>query len=182
MPPTRQAAWQLLNEYIKTANTLKHCLAVEAAMKVYAKKYNEAEEKWAIAGLLHDFDYEKYPDQHPQMGSEILRGLGYPEDIIDTILGHTNYTGVPRESQMAKCLFAVDELCGFIIALAYVRPDKLNGMTPKSVKKALKKKAFAANVSREEIAQGIEELGIERDEHFKNVIQAMQEMAKDLGF
>lgn len=152
--PYRQDAYNLLIEWTKSESLIKHMLAVEAAMRFYAKKFTEDEEKWAIAGLLHDFDYEKYPDykDHPFKGAEVLKEKGYPQDIIDAILGHGNHTGTPRTSLMAKTLFAVDELCGFITACAYVRPDKLNGLEAKSVKKKLKDKSFAAKVSREDIS------------------------------
>ncbi len=182
--PTRQEAFILLTEWTKSESLIKHMLAVEAAIRFYAQKFAEDEEKWAIAGLLHDFDYEKYPDlkDHPFKGVEVLKEKGYPQDIIEAILGHGNHTAVPRNSLMAKTLFAVDELCGFITACAYVRPDKLTGLEAKSVKKKLKDKSFAAKVSREDIAQGIIELGIAENEHIQNVITAMQKIAKELGF
>ena len=179
---SREEAWRLFNEYVDSGSLQKHSLAVEAAMRAYSRKHGEDEEKWGICGLLHDFDFEKYPDKHPYTGVEILKEKGYPEDITEAILGHALYTGVPRESLMAKCLYAVDELCGFIYALACIRPTKLEGMAPKSVKKNLKKKGFAANINREEIEQGIEELGVDRDEHIALVIEAMQEIAEELGF
>lgn len=171
----RQAAWQLLNEYTKSKSLLKHALCVEAAMRAYAQKFGDDQEKWGITGLLHDFDYEKYPTQdgHPFKGIEILKEKGYPEDIIEAILGHAEYTGTPRVTQLAKTLYAVDELCGFIVAVAYVRPEKLDGMKAKSVKKKLKDKAFAAAVSREHIAQGIEELGVDESEHIELIINAL---------
>ncbi len=178
----REEAWRLLNEHVNSESLQKHSLAVETAMRAYACKYSEDEEKWGICGLLHDFDFEKYPDKHPYAGVEILKQKEYPEDIIQAILGHALYTDVPRKSLMAKCLYAVDELAGFIYALACIRPDKLDGMTPKSVKKNLKKKGFAAKINREEIEQGIEELGVDRDEHIALVIEAMQGIAKELGF
>jgi len=160
----------------------KHCLAVEAAMASCAQKYDGGAELWQITGLLHDFDYEQWPDQHPFKGVEILREQNYPDEIIQAVLGHAVYSGVARESQMAKCLFAVDELCGFVMACAYVRPTKLEGLEPKSVKKRLKEKSFAAKINREEIAQAIAELGVSEDVHIALVIKAMQGIASELGF
>jgi len=180
----RNQAYQLLTEYTTKDGLIKHALAVEAAMRAYARKFGEDEESWRIVGLLHDFDYEKYPDlnDHPMKGAEILRQKGLPEDWITAILGHAAHTGVPRESQMAKSLFAVDELCGFITAVAYVRPSRqLAEVQVKSVKKKMKDKAFARQVNREEIRQGAEELGIPLDEHIDFVIKAMQSVAGELG-
>lgn len=184
MSKARADAWKLLQEWVKNQNLIKHLLSVEAAMQAYAKKFGEDEEMWAIAGLLHDFDYEKFPslEQHPVEGNKILKELDYPDDITDAIMGHAPHTGMARNSQMAKALFACDELCGMIMAVAYVRPNKLEGMKPKSVKKKLKDKSFAANVNREEVEQGITELGVERDEHIQTCIQAMQSISKELGF
>ena len=182
MKPTLNNAQELLDKYIKSESLKNHCLAVSSAMRAYAKKYNEDEEQWQVCGLLHDFDYEKFPDEHPFKGVEILKEAGYPQDIIDAILGHAVYSGVARETQMAKCLFAVDELCGFIVACAKVRPENLQGMKPKSVKKKLKVKSFASKVNRDEIEQGIEELGIDKDEHIAFVIEALQGIEKELGF
>ena len=181
MKPTKNNAQEILDEYIESESLKKHCLAVSATMAAYAKKYGEDEDQWEICGLLHDFDYEKYPDEHPSKGVEILKGLDYPDDIIQAILGHAVYSGVKRETQMAKCLFAVDELCGFIMACAKVRPEKLQAMLPKSVKKKLKVKSFAAQINRDEIEQGIEELGVDKDEHIAFVIQALQEVSDELG-
>ena len=181
MPINREEAWKLLNEHVQTA-LIKHCLAVEAAMRAYAKKYNADEELWGITGLLHDMDYEKYPDKHPFHGVEILKSLNYPDEVIQAILGHALYSGVARETPMAKCLFAVDELCGFVMACGYVRPTRLEDLEVKSVKKRLKEKSFAAKVNRAEIAQGIAELGVSEDEHIVLVIKAMQGIAKELGF
>lgn len=180
----REKAWKLLCEHTKSENLRKHALAVEAAMRFYAKKFGEDEEKWGIVGLLHDFDYEMYPDEknHPYRGCEILEKEGYPEDIRKAILSHASYTGVPRDSLMARTLFAVDELTGFIIAVALVRPTKsIYDVTVKSVKKKFKQKAFAAKVNREEIKKGIAELGIDEDEHIQNVIDALKTIAKELG-
>ena len=180
----REEAWKLLCEYTKSENLRKHALAVEAAMRLYARKFGEDEEKWGIVGLLHDFDYEMYPDEknHPYRGYEIFEKEGYPEDVRKAILSHASYTGVPRDSLMARTLFAVDELTGFIIAVALVRPTRsIHDVTVKSVKKKFKQKAFAAKVSREEIKQGIKELGVDEDEHIQNVIDALKSIAKELG-
>ncbi len=180
---TRTDAVQLVNEYTKSDALLKHMLAVEAAMRAYAKKFGEDEELWGMTGVLHDFDYEMYPNapDHPLKGSEILRERGYPEDLRQAILGHASYTGVPRESRMAKALFACDELCGFIMACSLIRPNKIADLEVSSVKKKLKDKAFARNVSREDIAQGTAELGVPQDEHIRFVIDAMREAAAPLG-
>jgi len=180
----RQEAYQLLTEYTKKENLIRHALAVEAAMRAYARKFNEDEESWGIVGLLHDFDYEKYPtlEDHPFRGAEILREKDVPEDWIEAILGHADHTGVPRKSLMAKTLYAVDELCGFITAVAYVRPNrKLAEVKVKSVKKKMKDKAFARQVNREYIIKGAEELGVPLEEHIETVIKAMQEVAEQLG-
>lgn len=181
MNKTRDEAWRLLNEYVQSP-LIKHCLAVSAAMRSYARKYGEDEELWGITGLLHDMDYEKWPDKHPFHEVEIFKEQGYPDEMIQAILGHALYSSVARESQMAKCLFAVDELCGFVMACGYVRPTRLEGLELKSVKKRLKEKSFAAKVNREEIAQGIAELGIPEEEHINLVITAMQGIATELGF
>ena len=181
---TREEAYTLLTEYTKKENLIKHALAVEAAMRAYARKFGEDEETWGIVGLLHDFDYEMYPslEDHPFKGAEILREKGYPEEWIEAILGHAEHTGVPRKTNMAKALFAVDELCGFITAVALVRPDKkLDSVKVKSVKKKLKDKAFARQVSREDIRKGAEELGVELDEHIAFVLEAMKSVADKLG-
>ncbi|MFH1509444.1 MAG: HD domain-containing protein [bacterium] len=180
--PNREDAYKLLKEYTNSDSLIKHALAVEAAMIACAKKYNEDEAKYAVTGLLHDFDYEKYPDNHPQEGKKILEEKGYDAEIIEAIQGHNDETGISRESQLAKCLYAVDELAGFITACAYVRPTNLEGMKPKSVKKNLKKKGFAAKVDRSIIKQGIEELGADENEHIMMIIEAMQEISQELGF
>lgn len=179
----REDAVVLLKEYTKSDALLKHMYAVEAAMRAYARKFGEDEEKWGIVGLLHDFDYEKYPTapDHPLRGSEILKEHGYPEDVRRAILGHATYTGVPRDTSMAKTLYACDELCGFIMACAVIRPNKIADLEVSSVKKKLKDKGFARNVSREDITQGCSELNIPPDEHIKFVIEAMRSVAPDLG-
>jgi len=180
----RNDALQLLHEYTKSDALRKHMYAVEAAMRAYAKKLGEDEEKWGIVGLLHDFDYEMYPSapDHPVKGSEILNEKGYPEDMRRAILSHAAYTGITRETEMAKVLYACDELCGFINACALVRPNKLSDLMASSVKKKMKDKGFAANVSREDILRGCEELGIPLDEHIQFVIEAMKVVSADLGF
>lgn len=189
MNKTREEAYNLMCEWVKNENLRKHMLCVEAAMRAYARKYQADEEAWGICGLLHDFDYEKYPQYdaqaqigHPFEGIKELKRLGYPDDITTAILGHALYSGVPRESQMAKCLFACDELCGFLVACAYMRPDRFATLEYKSVKKKLRDKSFAAKISREDIARGIAELGINEDEHIDFVIGALRGISKDLGF
>lgn len=179
--PSREEANNLMCEWVLSESLRKHMWCVEAAMRAYAKKYGEDEEMWGIAGLLHDFDYEKYPTYdvtnksgHPFEGVRHLQSLGYPDPVIKAILGHALYSGVPRESQMAKCLFACDELGGFLVACAYMRPDKFESLAYESVKKKLKDKKFAAKVSREDIALGITELGLSEKEHVNFVIGALQ--------
>lgn len=182
--PSYQDALNLLHEWTKTESLRKHAYAVEAGMHFYATQNNEDEDLWRMTGLLHDMDYEKHPtpEEHPFVGVDVLRGLGYPENMLEAILGHATYSGVARSTPLAKTLFAVDELAGFITAVAYVRPDGLTGMKPKSVKKKLKDKRFAAAVSREDIQVGIEELGLDLDTHIANVIAGMQQHAERLGF
>lgn len=180
----REKAWNLLCEYTKSDSLRKHALAVESAMRHYAEYFGENPELWGIVGLLHDFDYEMYPDEknHPYKGNKILAEKGYPEEVQKAIMGHASYTGIPRDSLMAKTLFAVDELSGFIIAVALVRPSKsIMDVKPKSVKKKFKQKAFAAKVNRDEIKQGIEELGVDETEHIQRVIDALKTIAGDLG-
>lgn len=180
----RNDALRILHEYTKSDALRKHMYAVEAAMRAYAKKLGEDEEKWSVVGLLHDFDYEMFPSapDHPLKGSEILKEKGYPEDIRRAILSHAPGTGIPRETTMAKVLYACDELCGFINACALVRPNKLSDLMASSVKKKMKDKGFAANVNREDILRGSEELGIPLDEHIQFVIEAMKGISGDLGF
>ena len=184
MEVTRDAAWDLFCEWTESESLRKHVLGVEAAMVGYARRFGEDEELWAATGILHDLDYEKYPDLetgHPRYALKELEARGYPQDMIDAVAGHATYLGVPRETPLAKTLFAVDELSGFISAVALVRPQGIHGMTPKSVKKKLKTPAFAAAVNRDEVRQGAEELGIDFDEHLRNVIAAMEERADALG-
>jgi len=179
----RQAAWDLLCEYTKNENLRKHALAVEACLRAYARKFGEDEEKWAVVGLIHDFDYELYPNapDHPSKGSEILKEKGASEEIRRAILGHADYTGVPRDTLLAKALYACDELAGFITACALVRPDRIATLEAKSVRKRMKDKAFARAVSREDITKGAEELGVPLDEHITFCIEAMGGVADDLG-
>jgi len=182
--PSYDDALTLFHEWTEGDSLRRHAYAVEAGMAWYAEYFGEDVETWRITGLLHDMDYEKHPspEDHPFIGVKELEARGYPEDIRTAMLGHATYSGVPRESQMAKTLFAVDELAGFITAVGYVRPDGLKGMAAKSVRKKLKDKRFAAAVSREDITQGAEELGIELNEHIGNMIEAMQREASRLGF
>ncbi|MCH7760916.1 HDIG domain-containing protein [candidate division TA06 bacterium] len=180
----REEAFALLKEYTKNENLIKHMLAVESAMRVYARKYNEDEEKWGIVGLIHDFDYEMHPtaEEHPLKGSEILKERGYPEDVIYAIKAHADYLELERKSPMDKALYAVDDLAGFIVAVTLVRPTKkLSEVEVKSVKKKLKDKSFAAKVNREDIQRGVEELGVPLDEHIETVLKAMQGIAEELG-
>lgn len=179
----RGDALNLLHEYTKSDSLRKHALAVEAAMRAYARKFGEDEEKWGVVGLLHDFDYEMYPQvpDHPMKGSEVLAQHGYSEDVRTAILGHVPQMNVPRESKMAKTLFACDELAGFIVACAMVRPNKLNDLQPSSVKKKLKDKAFARTVSREDIQQGVAEMELNIDDHILLMTRALAEIAEELG-
>jgi len=179
----RQAAWDLLCEYTKNENLRKHALAVEACLRAYARKFGEEEEKWAVVGLIHDFDYELYPNapNHPLKGSEILKEKGVSEEIRRAILGHADYTGVPRDTLLAKALYACDELAGFVTACALVRPDRIATLEAKSVRKRMKDKAFARAVSRDDILKGAEELGLPLDEHITFCIAAMRGIANELG-
>lgn len=181
--PTYADADALMREFTQSEALRKHMYGVEAAMRAYARKLGQDEETWAISAVLHDFDYEKYPNppEHPLKGSEVLKEKGYSEEIRTAILGHASYTGVPRESLMAKALFACDELSGFIGAAAVVRPNKIMDLEVSSVKKKLKDKAFARNVSREDITLGAAELGVVLDEHIAFVIDAMRNDADRLG-
>jgi predicted hydrolase (HD superfamily) len=183
MPMDRQAAWDLLCEYTKNENLRKHALAVEACLRAYARKFSEEEEKWAVVGLIHDFDYELYPNapDHPLKGSEILKEKGVSEEIRRAILGHADYTGVARDTLLAKVLYACDELAGFVTACALVRPDRIATLEAKSVRKRMKDKAFARAVSRDDIIKGAEELGLPLDEHITFCIAAMRGIAQQLG-
>jgi predicted hydrolase (HD superfamily) len=174
----------LVEEWVQSESLRKHLLGVEVAMRAYARKWDEGEELYAVTGLLHDLDYERYPDLdtgHPRKALELFEQRGYPRELTDAVAGHATFLGVPRETRMAKTLFAVDELSGFIAACALVRPTGIEGMTPKSVKKKLKQPSFAAGVNREEVTRGAEELGVDFDEHVAFVIGAMEEHAGELG-
>jgi len=180
----RNNAWSLLTEYTQSESLRKHALSVEACMQAYARKFGDDELKFAITGLLHDFDYEKYPTaaEHPFVGNKIMRELGYPEDVLTAILGHAEYSGVPRETNLAKALFACDELAGLITAATLVKPSKnIADLDAKSVRKKMKDKAFARSVSREDIIKGATELGVDLDEHIAFCIEAMKSISGELG-
>lgn len=182
--PTRPEAFAILTEHTQGESLLKHALAVEGAMRYYAARAGEDVEAWGVAGLLHDFDYERYPslEDHPFRGAEILRARGIDEELIQTILSHGDHTGVERTTPMRRTLFAVDELSGFITAVTLVRPSKkISDVEPSSVKKKLKDKAFARNISREDIRRGAELLGLSEEEHIANVLSALKAIAPDLG-
>ncbi len=187
--PPREQTLALMHEYTASDSLRKHMLAVEAAMRAYAEKLGEDIEKWGTAGLIHDFDYERFPnaahsatEEHPAEGVRILRDRGYPEDVLQAILGHATYSGVPRVTTMAKALFAVDELSGLITATALVRPSRsVHEVEARSVRKKMKDKAFARGVSRDDVILGAQELGVDLDEHIAFVISAMQANADALG-
>jgi putative nucleotidyltransferase with HDIG domain len=181
---SRDAAWNLMTEFTQSENLRKHMLAVEAAVRGYARRFGEDEEDWGVVALLHDFDYERWPslEDHPFRGAEILRERGYPDWVIRAILSHAEYSGVPRESKLEKTLFACDEMAGFVTAASLVRPSKsVLDLEAASVAKRMKDKAFARNVSREDLRRGAEELGLPLDEHIANVITFMRERADVLG-
>ncbi len=179
----REESWELLREWTESDSLLKHMLAVEAAMRAYARKFGEDEERWGITGLLHDMDYEKHPTpaEHPTVGVAELERRGYPEDVRRAILSHADYLDVPRESPMEKTLYAVDELSGFVVACALVRPERLEGLKAKSVRKKMKQKSFAASVNREDITRGAEELSVDLNEHIDFVVAALRGRADTLG-
>jgi putative nucleotidyltransferase with HDIG domain len=187
--PTRASALALMEEYTTSDSLRKHMLAVEAGMRAYAERFGEDAERWGLAGLMHDFDYERWPNTehsptvgHPAEGVRILRERGYPDDVLEAILGHATYSGVPRQTRMAKTLFAVDELTGLITATALVRPSRsVMDVDARSVRKKMKDKAFARGVSRDDIALGVEELGVDLDQHIQFVVEAMQRAAPSLG-
>jgi putative nucleotidyltransferase with HDIG domain len=182
--PTRDEAWELFREWTESESLRKHALGVEAAMRAYARRQGEDEERYAVTGLVHDLDYERYPDLdtgHPRYALKELEERGYPQDVIDAVAGHAEFLNVPRETTMAKTLFAVDELSGFIAACALVRPTGIEGMKPKSVKKKLKQPSFAAAVDRDQVRRGAEELGVDFDEHLVVVIEAMEAEKEALG-
>ncbi|MEO6865219.1 MAG: HD domain-containing protein [Gemmatimonadaceae bacterium] len=187
--PTRDAALALMHEYTPSESLRKHMLTVEVAMRAYAEHYGEDVERWGLAGLVHDFDYERFPnatrsatEEHPSAGVRILRERGYPEDVLDAIMGHAEYTHTPRVSLIARALFAVDELSGLITATALVKPSRaVRDVEARSVRKKMKDKAFARGVSREDVVQGAQELGVDLDEHIAFVIAALQRSAESIG-
>jgi putative nucleotidyltransferase with HDIG domain len=180
---SREQAWTLLCEWTKSDSLRRHMLAVEAAMRAYAPRFGGDVDLWGLTGLMHDLDYERYPDLsdgHPRYALRELEERGYPPELVRAVASHADFMGVPRETPMEKALYAVDELCGFVLAVAYVRPEGLVGMTPKSVKKKLKQPSFAAAVNREELRVGAEELGVDFDEHLQIVIDALTERRDEL--
>ncbi len=180
---SRQEAWTLLGEWVSSPSLTRHVLAVEAAMRAYAPRFDGDIELWGATGLLHDLDYERYPsleDGHPRYAIKELEHRGYPPELVRAVASHADFMGVPRETPMEKTLYAVDELSGFLLACAYVRPEGLTGMTPKSVKKKLRQPSFAAAVNRDELRLGAEELGVEFDEHLTIVIAALEERGDQL--
>jgi predicted hydrolase (HD superfamily) len=182
--PPRDEAWELVCEWISSDSLRKHVLGVEAGMRAYARRDGSDEELWGITGLVHDLDYERYPDPdtgHPRMALPELRSRGYPEELLDAVAGHAEYLNVPRTTPLAKTLYAVDELSGFVVACALVRPTGIEGMTPKSVRKKLKQPSFAAKVDRDQIQRGIAELGVDGNEHIEIVIAALADNADELG-
>ena len=183
MSPTRDQAWETLTQYTKSEALLRHALAVEASTASYAERFGGDEEEWRVAALLHDFDYEMHPtlDQHPQDGAPILRELGYPEEIVETVLSHADHLDLPRDTPLKKALYACDELSGFVHACGLVRPTGLDGLEPKSVRKKLKQPSFASGVNRDDVTRGAELLELDLDEHIANVIAALQPIAPELG-
>jgi putative nucleotidyltransferase with HDIG domain len=182
-PLTRDQAWELVCEWTESPSLRRHMLAVETCMRAYARRLGGDEEQWGLVGLLHDLDYERFPDAetgHPRMGMEELERRGFTPEFVRAVASHADYLDVPRESPMEKALYAVDELSGFVMACAYVRPDGIHGMTPKSVKKKMKTPAFAAAVSRDDLRRGAEDLGVDFDEHVGTVIAALEERADEL--
>jgi putative nucleotidyltransferase with HDIG domain len=185
-PPTREAAWQLFTEWTKGENLRKHGLSVEAAVGWYAEHrfgLSGADlDRWRAAGLLHDFDYERYPDTHPQRGAEELRGLGYPDDVVGAVLGHGDHTGVPRTTDLARTVYACDEMAGFVIAVALVRPNRsLDEVDARAVTKKMKDKGFARQVPRDQLVKGADELGVTFDEHVTNVVEGLKAVRGELG-
>lgn len=180
---TREDAWNLLCEYTQSENLRRHALAVEACMRYYARLFGEDEELWGIVGLLHDFDYERYPslEEHPFRGMEILRERGVSEVIVRAVGAHANHTGIPRESLLERAIFACDEISGFVIAVALVKGRTLSAVSPESVRKRMKEKSFARGVNRDDLLQGAEELGIPFDAHVAHVVRALQDISEQLG-
>jgi putative nucleotidyltransferase with HDIG domain len=183
LEPTRERAWETLTRYTKSEALLRHALAVEAAVGAYAIRFGENEQLWRTTALLHDFDYEMHPtlDKHPQDGAPILRDEGWPEEVVEGVLSHASHLELPRDTPLKKTLFACDELCGFIHACGLVRPDGIDTLEPRSVKKKLKQASFAAGVNRDDVYEGAEELGVELDVHIAFVIDAMRPIAAELG-
>ncbi|MDQ6915269.1 MAG: HDIG domain-containing protein [Actinomycetota bacterium] len=184
LPISRDEAWNLFCEWTQSDSLRRHVLAVEAAMRAYARRFGEDEELWGITGMLHDLDYERYPDLetgHPRHALAELERLGFPQEVVRGVASHADFLGVPRETPMERALFAVDELTGFIAAVAYVRPEGIHGMTPKSVRKKMKQPSFAAAVDRDELRAGAEGLGVDFDEHVAFVIAALEERADELA-
>jgi putative nucleotidyltransferase with HDIG domain len=182
-PFTRDQAWALFCAWTESPSLRRHVMAVEACMRAYARRFGEDEETWGLVGLLHDLDYERFPDAdtgHPRMGMEALEREGFSPAFVRAVASHADYLDVPRETPMEKALYAVDELSGFVMACAYVRPDGIHGMTPKSVKKKMKTPAFAAAVDRDSLREGAEALGVDFDEHVATVIAALAERADEL--
>jgi putative nucleotidyltransferase with HDIG domain len=180
---TRDRAWETLTQYTQSEALRRHALAVEASVRAYARKFGEDDERWAVVALLHDFDYEIHPtlDRHPQDGAPILREEGYPEDVVEAVLSHANHLDLPRDTGLKQTLFACDELSGFVHACGLVRPDGIDTLEPKSVRKKLKQPSFASGVSREDVYEGAELLGVDLDDHIAFVIAAMRPIASDLG-
>jgi putative nucleotidyltransferase with HDIG domain len=183
MEVTRERAWETLTRHTKGEPLLRHALAVEASMGHYARKLGEDEELWRVVALLHDFDYEQHPtlDQHPQDGAPILREEGWPEEVVEGVLSHAEHLHLPRDTPLKRALFACDELSGFVHACGLVRPTGVDGLEPKSVRKKLKQPSFAAGVHRDEVYAGAELLGLDLDEHIRNVVEALQPIAPQLG-
>ncbi len=184
MEPTKTQVQELLKESVKTDVLRKHLTAVEACMRAYARHYGEDEERWALAAMVHDFDWDSCPtpDQHPQYGANILKEKGFPDYLVRAVLSHGNHTGTARESRMEHALFACDEMSGFVTAVTLVRPSKsLSDVAPSSVRKKMKDKGFAAKVNRDDLVQGAQELGVDLDEHIQRVIEALKPVAKELG-
>lgn len=182
--PSREAALALLHEWVANVNLRKHCYAVEAAMRAYARKMGGDEARWGLAGLIHDFDWERHPDleRHPMKGVEVLSAQGWPDDVCRAVLGHATHTGVPRDTDMARALYACDELSGFLVACALVQPEKrLDQVEVPSVKKKMKRADFARNVNRDDIVQGAAELGVDLDEHIAFTLEAMKSIHSELG-
>ena len=183
MAPTREQAWETLTKYTQSEALRRHALAVEAGVGAYARKFGEDEELWRVTALLHDFDYEMHPtlDKHPQDGAPILREEGYPEEVVEGVLSHAEHLGLPRDTPLKKTLFACDELAGFIHACGLVRPDGIDTLEPKSVRKKLKQPSFAAGVNRDDVTNGAEGLGVDLNDHIAFVTEAMRPIARELG-